>query len=132
MKQLFILALFVFAGWYGWNHRDVLLHREGSHEAVIQNESGESIARIRLTVDGQTLVHQDPLATGASAKLPFRVANDSDFRLTWNWVTREGEMNWQGGSIAKGPLLQRHYFQVMEDGGVLYRAESKIGTTPAR
>jgi hypothetical protein len=132
MKQLFFLAVLVFAGWYGWNHRDSILHRNASHEAVVENDTGESIQRIRLTVDGQTLVRQDPLPTGQSVKLPFKVANDSDFQLTWNWVSREGEMTWRGGSIAKGPLLQRHVFQVMEDGGVMYRAESMLGAAGAK
>ena len=132
MKQLFFLALLVFAGWYGWNHRDAILHRQASHQAVIENDTGEPIARIRLTVDGQTLVHQEALPTGQSVKLPFRVANDSDFQLTWNWVQREGELTWRGGSIAKGPLTQRHIFQVMEDGSVMYRAESMIGSGLAK
>lgn len=127
MKKLFLFALVVLAAWYGWTHRDTLLHRQGSHAAVVQNDTGEDVQRVRVTVDGQTLV-KESLAAGQSVELPFRVANDSDFQVTWQWVARPGEMSWRGGSIAKGPLLQRHIFQLMGDGTVLYRAESKLGT----
>ena len=130
MKKLLLLALLVAAGWYGWNHRDTLLKREGSHHAVVINDTGEDVVRLRVTVDGQTLV-REKLPAGQRAELPFRVANDSDFRLVWEWVGRQGESNWRGGEIAKGPLLQRHFFQILGDGSVIYRAESKaVGTAP--
>jgi hypothetical protein len=125
MKKLFFLALLAFAGWYGWNHRDTLFQRKAGHEAVVENHTGQAIQRVRVVVDGQTLVRQDPLEDGASVTLPFQIANDSDFQVTFLWVSRPGEMTWRGGSIARGPMLQRHVFQVMEDGSVLYRAESK-------
>jgi hypothetical protein len=124
MKKLLLLAIVAVAAWYGWNHRDTLLKREGSHEAVIRNDSGEEITRIRLTVNGQTLV-KESLADGQKVVLPFRVTADSDFRLVWEFATRPGVTSWQGGTITNGPMLQRHDFQIMGDGSVMYHAESK-------
>jgi hypothetical protein len=124
MKNLLLLAIVAVAAWYGWNHRDTLLKREGSHEAVIRNDSGEEITRIRLTVNGQTLV-KESLADGQKVVLPFRVTADSDFRLVWEFATRPGMASWQGGTITNGPMLQRHDFQIMGDGSVMYHAESK-------
>ena len=124
MKKLFFLAFIAVAAWYGWNHRDTLLKREGSHEAVIRNDSGEELTRIRLTVNGQTLV-KETLADGQKAVMPFRVTGDSDFRLVWEFATRPGSGIWQGGTISNGPMLQRHEFQIMGDGSVMYHAESK-------
>ena len=124
MKKLLLLAIVAVAAWYGWNHRDTLLKRQGSHEAVIQNDSGGDLTRIRLTVNGQTLV-KETLADGQKAVLPFKVTGDSDFRLVWEFANKPGSGNWQGGTITNGPMLQRHVFEIMTDGSVLYHAESK-------
>jgi hypothetical protein len=124
MKKLIFLAILVFAGWYGWNHRDALLHRQGSHEAVIKNDSATSLERVRLIVDGQTMV-KESIPAGQSITLPFKINNDSDFKLVWQWGDRIGEKNWEGGMIARGPMLQRHVFEVDNDGNVTYHAEPK-------
>ena len=124
MKKLFFLALFAVAGWYGWNHRDTLFVRQAGHEAVIENNAPTSLERVRITVDGQTLVKESIPADG-KAVIPFKINNDSDFRLVWQWGNRPGESNWQGGMIAKGPMLQRHVFQIDEEGNVTYHAEPK-------
>ena len=124
MKKLLFLAFVGVAAWYGWNHRDTLLKREGTHEAVVRNDSGGELTRIRVTVNGQTLV-KETLADGAKAVMPFRVTADSDFRLVWESANRPGTGSWQGGTISNGPMLQRHEFQIMGDGSVMYHAESK-------
>jgi len=124
MKKFLFLVLVAFAGWYGWNHRDNLLKRQDSHEAIVENDTGESMERIRLTVDGQTVV-KETLAQGAAATLPFRVTNDSDFRLTWQWTQRPGEANWRGGTVAAGPLTQVHRFIVQGERSVVYQVEQK-------
>jgi hypothetical protein len=130
MKKLFFLVLVIVAGWYGWNHRDTLLHRQGDNEAVIQNSANTSLERVRLTVDGQTLV-KESIAQGEKVVLPFRINNDSDFKLVWQWGNRIGERNWEGGMIAPGPMLQRHVFEVDDEGNVTYHAEPKGQPTPS-
>lgn len=124
MKKLFFLAIVGVAAWYAWTHRDTLLKREGMHEAVVVNSAGEDLQRVRVIVNGQTLV-KEALPEGQKAALPFRITGDSDFRVTWQWTTKPGEMSWQGGTIANGPMLQRHVFEIMSDGSVIYHAESK-------
>ncbi len=129
MKRLFFLALLVFAGWYGWKHRDTLFTRHEGHEAVIENDASVGIERVKLTVDGQTLV-KEVIASNDKAVLPFSINNDSDFKLEWQYTGKIGERSWQGGMIAKGPILQRHVFQIDDDGNVTYHAEPK-GTAKA-
>src|SRR5262245_59804334 len=105
MKKLFFFAIVEVAAWYAWTHRDTLFKREGMHEAVVVNSTGEDLQRVRVTVNGQTLV-KEALPEGQKAVLPFRISGDSDFRLTWQWTTKAGELSWQGGTIANGPMLQ--------------------------
>jgi hypothetical protein len=124
MKKLFFLALFAVAGWYGWNHRDTLFVRHEGHEAVIENNASSPIVKMRLAVDGQTLVRES-IPPNGKAVVPFSINNDSDFKLVWEWGDKPGERSWQGGMIAKGPMLQRHVFQIDDDGNVTYHAEPK-------
>jgi hypothetical protein len=124
MKKLIFLALVVFAGWYGWNHKDTLFQRKDSHDAIIENDTGEGMERIRLTADGQTTV-KELLHAGETATLPFRVTNDSGFELKWEWVQRSGEMTWRGGRVAAGPMLQVHRFIVRGENNVVYQVEQK-------
>ncbi len=127
MKNLIIFVLVAVAAWYGWNHRDLLLNKHASHDAVIVNHSGRGMERIRLTVGGQTMV-KESLAEDATLTLPFRVTDDSDFDLTWVWAGTETEMHWRGGRVPKGPMVQRHVMTVDGDGAVLYQAENKLGS----
>lgn len=129
MKKLLILALFALAGWYGWTHRDTLFARHESHEAVIENDASSSIERMRLTVDGQTLV-KESIPSSDKAVIPFAINNDSDFELVWQWRDRPGECRWQGGMISKGPMPQRHVFQIDDAGNVTYHAEPKGASAP--
>jgi hypothetical protein len=120
--RIFLLLLFAAAIWYGWKQYPKLMERRPTHDAVIDNESGGDIERIRLKVGGQTLV-KEALANGEKATLPFRVNQDATFDLTWS--TRAGEFNWSGGMVPAGPMVQRHEFLIDADGQVLYRAENK-------
>jgi hypothetical protein len=129
MKKLFFLALLGLAIWYGWKHKDTLFTRHDGHEAVIENDASTSLERVRLTVDGQTLV-KESIAANDKAVLPFTINNDSDFRLVWQWGNRPGERSWQGGMIARGPMLQRHVFAIDDDGNVTYHAEPKGTAAP--
>lgn len=128
MKKLIFFALVVFAGWYGWNNKDTLFQRKDAHEAIIENDTGEPITRMRLTVDGQTLV-KESIPQGAAVSLPFRITNDSDFHLRWQWEQRPGEVEWRGGTVAAGPMTQVHRFLVRGPGNVVYQVEQK--TRPA-
>ncbi len=124
MKKLIFFLLFVFAAWYGWKHYPEFLNRTPPHEAVVENDSGMTMERIRVTVDGQTLV-KESLANGERAALPFKVRNDASFVLEWQWKEKLGDMKWAGGMVPKGPLVQRHMMQVDGEGGVTYTAENK-------
>ncbi len=127
MRRLIILVIVAAAAWYGWKHYKGL--RSGPSDiAVIANDSGRAIERVRLTVDGQTLV-REVLEDGATAELPFRVRKDSSFHLHWQWRGREGEPQWDGGLVTAGPLVSRNTFRVQADGGVIWSA-SPIGGTP--
>lgn len=122
MKKLIFLAVIAAAGWYGWTHYKALFQRQPSHEAVIENQSARTLDRIRLKVDGQTLV-KETLAAGETARLPFRVNHDSSFEL-W-WKIGPDERSWAGGLVPAGPMAQRHFFGIGDGNEVMYRAEGK-------
>ena len=123
MRIVFIL-LIALAAWYGWKKWPELSRKSPSHEAVIQNASGMTMERIRLTVDGRTLVKEE-LPNEASATLPFKVAHDANIQLEWRWKEKLGELAWRGGQVPRGPMVQRHFLQVDADGGVVYTARVK-------
>lgn len=127
MKRFLILALIVFAAWYGWNHRDRLLSRQPRHDAVIVNHSGRGIERVRLTVGNQTLV-KEAIPDEGSATMSFGVSDDSDFLLVWQWKGSDAELHWRGGRVPRGPMVQRHTMIIDGDGGVTYQAENKLGS----
>lgn len=124
MRGLLILLLFGVAVWYGWQHYPSVLERRPSHVAVIANNSGAELRRVRFKVDGQTFV-KEVIADDARAEIPFRVHNDSSFGMEWGWSDRPNETEWNGGMVARGPMVQRHVFTVLGDGGVMYQAEPK-------
>ena len=127
MKNLILFALVAFAAWYGWNHRDILLHRQAGHDAVVENDTGKTIERLRVTVDGQTFV-KESLPDGQKAVFPFKVNNDASFALVWQYANQAGEKNWSGGMVPKGPMLQRHIMTIGDDDNVFYRAEHKAAS----
>ena len=124
MRGAFIFLLFVVAAWFGWKHYPALLERRPSHIAVIENQSGAELRRVRLKVDGQTFV-KEVIPDKGTFEVPFRVNNDSSFGLVWGWSDRPQENEWNGGMVARGPMVQRHVFTVSNDAGVMYRAEPK-------
>ena len=121
MKKFIVLLLFALAAWYGWKNYPQLLAKRDGHEAVIENQSGKTMERIRLMVDGQTLV-KETLADGETATLPFKVQNDATFRMEWQFVQVLGEKSLAGGMVPKGQMLQRIIFTVDADDAVMYLA----------
>ena len=115
MKRLIIFAIVAFAVWYGYKHYDQLLHPQPRHIAVIRNESGTKLVRIRLTVGGHTYVKEE-LATGAAAEIPFVVDSESEFDLVWEYDTNMSTGHWTGGLVTKGPLVGRHILTIQEGG----------------
>jgi hypothetical protein len=124
MKKLVLLVLVAAAAWYGWKQYPQFAQRRPGHEAVVQNDTGQELQRVRLTVDGQTFV-KESLPDGERAPFPFKVNRDASFHLVWQWTQRPGENEWQGGMVPHGPMLQRHIMVIDGDGNVLYRAENK-------
>jgi hypothetical protein len=124
MKRFIFLLLIVAAAWYGWKHWPDFVNRRPGHEAVIENASGMTLERVRLTVDGQTFVKEE-LPNEQKAVFPFKVANDATFQLTWEWKEKLGESHWNGGMVPRGPMVQRHIMQIDSEGGVTYTAENK-------
>ena len=121
MKKLILLALVVAAGWYGWKNYPEMFNRQPGHMAVIINHTGRDMERVRLVVDGQTLV-REALADGAEAEFTFKVANDSEFQLIWQWSNAPGEFQWRGGRVPRGPMVQKHFFTVDGVNEVIYQA----------
>ena len=123
MKRLIILAILAFAGWYGYHHYDQLVHPEPHHQAVIRNDTGGKLLRIRLTVGGHTYVKEE-LATGDSATFPFTVERDSPFDLVWENDANTIIGHWTGGLVAPGPIVARHTMTIRADGGVLFGSQN--------
>jgi len=124
MKKLLLLIVVVALGWYGWKQLPTLLEKRPSHEAVVINDTGVGLTRIRVIVDGQTFV-RETLPDGETAVFPFRIGRDASFELTWQWADRPGENSWSGGMVTVGPMVQRHSMTILTDAGVLYRAEAR-------
>lgn len=124
MKRILFLVLVAFAAWYAWKNWPTLLQRMPGHEAVVVNQTGRTMTRVRVSVAGQTFVKEE-LPDGQKATWPFRVDQDASFTLTWEWREAMGERNWSGGMVPKGPMVQRHVFLIYGDGEVNYRAEPK-------
>lgn len=122
MGRLILIILLAAAIWYGWKQYPKMMERRPAHEAVIDNQTGADIERVRLKIGDQTLV-KETIPNGQRAVLPFRVNQDATFSLVWS--TRNGEFTWSGGMVPAGPMVQRHEFLIDPDGQVLYRAENK-------
>lgn len=121
MKKLLFLLLVIGAAWYGWKHYPELLNRQPGHKAVIVNQTGRDMQRVRLVVDGQTLV-KELIPDGQEAELTFKVANDSEFDVIWQWTDAPGEFKWHGGRVPRGPMVQKHIFTVEGVNEVIYQA----------
>ena len=55
IKRLLFLALVAFAAWYGWHHYRDLLHHEVMSRAIIVNNTGHELTRVRLSAGDQSL-----------------------------------------------------------------------------
>lgn len=117
MMRLLILALFAFAAWYGWNHREMFTRGRDDTEVVLVNEGSRAMQRVRLRVDGNTYV-RDKIEPEESAVFSIPVTHPSDFRLIWEWQGVEGVPEWRGGEVTPGSSRQRCKLQVFEDNGV--------------
>jgi hypothetical protein len=124
MKRIIFFLLIVLAAWYGWKRWPDLFRHDPGHEAVVENDSGLTMERVRVTVGGQTFVKEE-LPNEQRAVFPFRVTNDASFELEWGWKEKMGERRWRGGMVPRGPMVQRHTMQVDGDGGVIYTANAK-------
>ena len=127
MKKLIFVLLVAVAAWYGYKHYPELLHRRGHDDLVIENSTGKQMERIRVEIDGQTLV-KETLPDGQSATIPFNVQNDSSIKLEWQYTQVIGTHNWTGGMVPRGPMVQRHILTVDGDDAVMYRAENKLAS----
>ena len=98
MKRLLFLALVAAVAWFGWKQLPTLLERRPAHEAVIRNNTGTGLTRIRLVVDGQTFVMEalPPSLRARSASL---------ITLVWN-------CGWAFSATASGIIIQRFGYHV--------------------
>jgi len=124
MVRLILFLLVVAAAWYGWKKYPDFVDRRPGHTAVIENGATASLERVRVRVDGQTLV-KESVPAGESSLLPFKIANDSEFQVTWQVNGRIGEHTWRGGDVFRGPMMQRHIFRIDDENQVIYRTENK-------
>jgi hypothetical protein len=127
MKRLLIAVLVIAAAWYGWKKYPEIVARQPGHEAVVVNNTGRTMERVRFMVDHQTFV-KERLDDGASAKFAFRVANDTDLGVSWQWADAPGEFTWHGGMVPKGPMVQRHTLTIDGPNEIVYQATHKTGT----
>ena len=124
MARFILFLLLIAAAWYGWKKYPEFVDKRPGHTAVIENGATAPLMRVRVRVDGQTLV-KESVAVGEKASLPFKIANDSDFQVTWEVEGRLGEHNWRGGDVFRGPMMQRHVFRIDDENQVMYSTENK-------
>ena len=128
MRNLLVLVVVAAAAWYGWHHWTEL-RQAPRDEAVVENQSGRGLTRVRLTVGGQTVV-RDAIPDGGKATFPFTVSGDGTLAMTWQFEGDSYDKTWSGGEVSAGPLHTRHHIQVMQDGGVVWTAEHLVGAKP--
>jgi hypothetical protein len=109
--------------WWGWTRGPELFQKQPSHEVLVTNASRARLERLRVSVAGRTFV-AETLDAGGEMRHSFRTADDTQFRLVWQWSDRLGEFEWTGGRVARGPLAQRHRLRIDGDNGVVYFTES--------
>jgi len=119
MKRLLVLTVLAFAAWQAWQHYPELGKPRPAHQLVISNGTGHPVERIRMKIGGQSFV-KETLARGESASFEFRVSRDTGFHLTWWRQDGNGEHNWQGGLVPRGPMVHRYVFTIARGGGVTY------------
>jgi len=123
MKRLLMFALLVAAVWWGWTRGPELFQKRPTHEVIVSNASRSRIQRLRIIVAGRTFV-AETLDPGAESRHEFLTTDDSRFHLVWQWADRPGEIEWTGGRVARGPLVQRHRMRIDGNDGVVYLTEA--------
>ena len=126
MRRILILVLVALAGWYAWGHWRALTEHRPKHEAILENHSGRTMERVRISVGGQTFVRES-VADGTEETIPFLVNEDASFTLEWKWPGQDFDQHWSGGFVPRGPMVQKHHLYVDNEGSVVYQAEQKLG-----
>jgi hypothetical protein len=121
MRNLIVLVVVALVAWYGWHHLSDL-RQKPRDVAVVENQSGRGLTRVRLTVGGHTDV-RDLIPDGGKAEIPLQVTGDGTLALRWQFDNEAYDKTWSGGEVSAGPLRTRHHIQVMSDGGVVWTAE---------
>ncbi len=127
MKGLLLIALIALAAWYGWKYYPSLAGKKMKPEfveAVIENISGQTAVRVRLKVGDEGFA-TETLAPGQKVAFRFKVTQDSEFYVGWDWQGVLGEHEWRGGKVFRGPGVTRQIFS-LDDDGVSYRTENKL------
>jgi hypothetical protein len=121
MKRLIIVLVLALAAWQGWKRYPDLLHRQPSNQAVVINESGRGIERLRLRVGERGFVRES-LPDGQSVTFPFRLNHDAPLSLEWQWQDSANEQTWHGGEATSGPMILRYQLTISRH-GVLQQVE---------
>jgi len=128
MRRLLGFLIILAIAWYGWKHYGGL-RAAPANEVVIENATGHSLGRVRLSVGGDEYPAHDSLSDGESITQPFPLASrDGSFRLRWTTPGHDIESEWNGGQVTSGPVRMRHHLQVMSDGGVVWTAQEMAAT----
>jgi len=129
MKKLLFFAVVVFAAWYGWKHYRDLLHHDVMSRAIIVNNTGHELVRVRLSAGDQSIGVKESIPDNGRAEFPFHVDQDATFMLAWQYGDRQGESRWSGGTVTHGPIAQKCTFTIDAEGEVLFLPENL--TNPA-
>lgn len=124
MKKLLFLALVVFAAWYGWHHYPELIHHLPMSKAVVVNNTGHELTRVRLSAGEQSIGVKESIPENDRAEFTFHVDHDATFVLVWQYGDRPGESHWTGGTVTTGPVAQKCTFTIDADGEVLFLPEN--------
>jgi len=124
MKRLILFILVVAAAWYGWKHYPDLMNRMPSNKAIIVNNTGHEMTRVRLTAGEQSIGVKESIPPDGRVEFPFKVDHDAMFGLTWQYADKIGEQHWSGGTVTKGPVVQKCTFTVDTDNQVIFLPEN--------
>jgi hypothetical protein len=124
VKKLFFLALIAAAAWYGWHHYRDILDKSPSNKAIIVNTTGHEMTRVRLSAGSQSIGVKESIPDNGRAEFPFKVDTDAAFTLVWQYSDRQGERHWTGGTVTRGPVVQKCTFTVDADDQVIFLPEN--------
>ena len=109
MGRLIWFALFAFAAWYGWNHKDSLNRAQGD-EIVVVNHAGAAVERVRIGVGSDVVVFES-VEDGTEQRRPWHGRSQGPFAVTWNLRGRLGELNWNGEGYQPSGTAFVHRFE---------------------